>query len=601
MSTEKRMVIAIAVSFLVIVVWSMFLAPPPPEKPVNQQAVTTEQPAGEPAAAPEEATAGEASIAAVEESEDEGERIATGEQAVVIESPLYRVELSNRGGGSARSWQLKKYEATYSTDVLDLIAEREIVGDEFLPYATILRAEKDRYEQLPGLPVVEAEVSGGTVAFVEGRATVRFIYRQSEFGVIIKEFVFHENSYLVDVTFRAEIERRKNRQAFMLLGPGLGQLLRTKDGGIIEAANENDGFLWRKSGEAAAHVPAFVREVGKPADDAPLYTEIEMVDYLVWAGLENSYFMNLAFSAQAGGFLPTYQLTRTYTVASSDKEKYFVLPYLAIKPITERPEFSLYVGPKDLEILETAAGGRLKEVVNFGWFSFISRPGLWLLQQINGFTHNYGFAIILLTIFISIVTLPLIIKQRNSMAAMQKIQPQIKAIQNKYKAERGDDIQTRQEKKQKLNEELMALYKVENVNPMGGCLPLLIQLPILMAFFDMIRVAIELRKAPFILWWDNLALADQTFILPILMGVAMFFSQKLTPAPAESQAGALKFLPFIFVFLFASAPSGLVLYWLTSSVFNLGTQIVMGRTAPVTAAPDKSAAVQKKGRSKSGR
>lgn len=128
---------------------------------------------------------------------------------------------------------------------------------------------------------------------------------------------------------------------------------------------------------------------------------------------------------------------------------------------------------------------------------------------------------------------------------------------------------------------MMALYKAEGVNPMGGCMPMLIQLPILFALLDMFRVAIELRKAPWILWWDNLSAMDPTYVLPIVMAGAMFLSMKLTPSAPDQQNSAMKFMPFLFAFMLASMPSGLVLYWTTSNLFSLGTQVIMNKVSPV--------------------
>lgn len=589
MSVEKRMMIAVAVSFVIIVLWSMYIVPPKP--PVTESAddqaaadISDEQQSDEQQSDEQAVEEGETPAEpGIDEQEEFELTAAEGVQEVVVESDIYRVVLTNESGGSATHWWLtadggKKYIASFSDETLDLVAPELLRREGFQPFATMVREGKGEYSPLPALPVINAQISDGKVDFDEdGKAEVSFILNDENFGLMVKRLTFYRDSYQVDVDLTSEIKGRSNRETIMMLGPGVGELLKGDSENGFQPGAEGNSYIRRKEGQAPVHVPAFIKAVGKPEEGSPSFVETSGNDLLIWAGLENNYFMTLAFGIgdQDSARFQIYELASPTALKSGEEDKYFVLPYLALKPNKDAVTFKLYIGPKDLKRLETDAGGRLKDVVSFGWFSFISRPALWLLQQINTFTSNYGFSIIVLTVMINILLLPLIVKQRMSMQAMQKLQPMIKQIQAKYKVERGDDIKLRQHKKQKLNEETMALYRAEGVNPMGGCLPLLIQLPILLALFDMFRAAIELRKAPFMLWWQNLATADTTYILPILMGVTMYMSQKMTPAPVESQSGAMKILPFILVFIFASAPSGLVLYWLTSSLFNLGTQVVL--------------------------
>ena len=599
MSSEKRFILAIVVSFVVVALWSTFFMPKPPEPQTPAETETVEDPSVTPGETGQEQEGEDPQTETSEASQLESAvpeepvyQVADAEILILIETDRYRVEMSNVGGGSAQSWKVKKqdgtfYEASFSKEPLDLVAAPKLRREPFHDLGTAIRDPNGEYLPFPGLPVVSGDYDGQQAVFRDGKATINFTYADESFGTVVKEFTFYQNSYVVDVSLSQNVKGLDSDSALvMVMGPGIGDLLKPKGETEFEPAREANGFLFRKGNESVSRAPSMVSDAKKPEGDTKGLAEGIVNEVFVWAGLENNYFMSLAFGDSNNAFFPVYRLNSVKEVQSGGATKYFAFPYLALKTVRNNASFKLYIGPKDLTVLETAANGRLKDVVTFGWFSFVSRPALWVLQQLHSFTGNWGFSIILLTIILNIILLPLILKQRKSMAAMQVLQPQIKAIQAKYKAERGDDIKTRQAKKQKLNEETMALYKRENINPMGGCLPLLIQLPILIALFDMIRVAIELRKAPFILWWDNLSVADPTYVLPILMGAAMFLTQKITPAAADSQAGALKFLPFIFVFLFASAPSGLVLYWLTSSLFNLGTQLVMGKIAPVVPAKD---------------
>lgn len=623
MSVEKRLLLALGISAVVVILWSVFLMPPPQQQPTTPAETTEETTADDggesmapaeegqdaPAEGEETGTADEGDDGIVEENLPVA---AEAEQTVVVDTDLYHVVLSNAAGGSVVSWQLKDFEATFAEQPLDLIADKRFHEAPFAPYGTVERNEtmvRDGegekaivdYRPFPGLPTIVAELDGDNVVFTEGKATVSFEYYDPSFGRVIKRFTFYESGYGADIAFDRDVPGLdRNSRLMLTLGPGVGQLFRVEDSGKVVPANEANGFIMRKSNAGVDKPVAMIREAGAPADGDPVFQDGRINDYLVWAGLENNYFMELFYADASNGFSPSYRVNYTQQAAGGDETKYYSVPYLAVHPERASSEFRLFVGPKDLELLEKYSGGRLKDVVKFGMFGFISRPALWVLKQIYSFVHNYGFAIILLTIALNLILLPLMVKQRKSMQAMQKLQPQIKQIQAKYKADKGDDIKTRQAKKQKLNEETMALYKQENVNPMGGCLPLLIQFPILFALFDMIKVAIELRKAPFILWWTNLSAPDPTFVLPVLMAVFMFLTQRLTPTPTDSQsgAGAMKILPFVFLFFFAAAPSALVLYWLTSTLFNFGTQLVLSKTSPVTASPAKPAP-QGKGSKKS--
>lgn len=609
MSVEKRMMLAVAVSFVVIVVWSLVFMPEQTTPETEEQNTSeTAEPAD---AAPQSDEAETDSTGEEEQQEPETGEITAAEdspeagteeqeitqaetapafaeekQTVTIESSRFKAVLSNEHGGSISEFMVKKhdepdefYEESRSEDNLDLVAKEEFSREPFALLGTAIR-DDNSYEALSGFAVMDAPMSGGEVISVEEQpVTIRFTYKKEGEGEVEKSFVFRPDSYIFDVTV-STIPAQQTRNLVHTMGPGVGQLLLETDGAYT-SVNEGNGWLLREVNGGVNRRMHPVRDRGKPKENEMLRTPNFEVGKQEWAGLSNNYFMTLVFTGNAANaeLINVRPLISVQNLVSGEEEKYYEFPYLEFDTSPQRnATFQIYAGPKSLEVLEHEADGALKDVISFGWFSFISRPALWLLKQIHTFTHNYGFAIIILTVLINILLLPLIISQRKSMVAMQRLQPQLKSIQAKYKAERGDDIKTRQDKKQKLNEEMMALYKQEKVNPMGGCLPLLIQMPILFALFDMFRVAIELRKAPFIFWWQDLSTADPTFVLPILMGTAMFLQQRLTPAPAESQSAAIKMLPFLFVFLLASAPSGLVLYWTTSSAFNMVTQIVMNKT-----------------------
>jgi len=262
-------------------------------------------------------------------------------------------------------------------------------------------------------------------------------------------------------------------------------------------------------------------------------------------------------------------------------------------PIQTKME--LFVGPKELKTLR-ATHAALPDLIAFGrWLGTLAKPLLYALNKIESYTGNYGVAIILLTLAIRLSLFPLTIKSFRSMKRMQKLQPKVKAIREHFSRPLKDPAERRAQK-MKMNEETMALYKKEGVNPVGGCFPMLLQMPFLFAFYRILTVAIELRHAPFLFWIQDLSHKDPLYITPIIMTAAQFFSQKLTPvsSPDPNQQRMMQFMPLFFLFIFLKVPSGLVIYWLTSNLFQIGQQLFLNRTEPAGASP----APAKKGRSR---
>jgi YidC/Oxa1 family membrane protein insertase len=229
-----------------------------------------------------------------------------------------------------------------------------------------------------------------------------------------------------------------------------------------------------------------------------------------------------------------------------------------------------FFGPKETTLLDRHGLG---EALQFGWFGLIARFFLQALVWLNQYTLNYGFAIIVLTILIKIVLYPLQHKSIVSMKKMQKVQPKMEVIKKKYSKSRTDP-----EQRQKMNVEMMQLYQKEGINPMAGCLPLVLQLPILWGFYNLLSRAIELRGAPWILWIRDLSEKDPTYVLPILMTATMFLQTYLTPATGDPmQRRMFLIMPLVFGFLFKDFPSGLVLYWLVQNVLTIIQQLIMNK------------------------
>jgi YidC/Oxa1 family membrane protein insertase len=246
---------------------------------------------------------------------------------------------------------------------------------------------------------------------------------------------------------------------------------------------------------------------------------------------------------------------------------------------------TLFVGPKLQSQLEDVTS-TLKLTVDYGWLTIISQPLFWLLSKVHGIVANWGLAIIIVTVLIKLVFYKLTEASGRSMAKMREIQPRMKALQERYKDDR-----------QQLSQAMMELYKREKVNPAAGCLPILIQMPFFLAFYWVLLESVEMRQAPFALWISDLSSRDPFFILPLIMGAAMFFQQKLNPAPADPvQAKVMQIMPIVFTGFFAFFPSGLVLYWVTNTVLSIAQQWHINKVVGREAAKRRSA--KKAGRKK---
>jgi YidC/Oxa1 family membrane protein insertase len=226
----------------------------------------------------------------------------------------------------------------------------------------------------------------------------------------------------------------------------------------------------------------------------------------------------------------------------------------------------LYAGPKVQERLKALAPN-LERTVDYGWLWFIAEPLFWMLTWLHGFIGNWGFSIIVLTMLIKLAFFHLSAASYKSMARMRKLQPRVMDLRDRFA---GD--------KQKLNQAMMELYKKEKINPLGGCLPILVQIPVFISLYWVLLESVALRQAPFIFWIHDLSVNDPYFVLPLLMGITMFAQQKLNPAPPDPmQARIMMALPFVFTFLFLFFPSGLVLYWFVNNLLSIAQQWVITR------------------------
>lgn len=277
---------------------------------------------------------------------------------------------------------------------------------------------------------------------------------------------------------------------------------------------------------------------------------------LMWTGFQNKYF--------AAALVPQKGVKAAVVEKKTDDEVYVGLLLESVQS-SARLDSLVYVGTKELEVLERS-GHKLVRLIDYGWFgnkfAFLVKPILKALNWFYGLTGNYGWSIILLTFVIKLLFFPLTHKSFKSMKGMQKIQPYIKIIQERNKNDR-----------QKMNEEMLELYRKHKVNPLGGCLPILLQIPVFIALYHTLFFSIELRGAPFILWIQDLSEKDPYFVTPVVMGATMLIQQKLTPSTMDPvQQKIMLMMPVIFTFLFITFPSGLVIYWTVNNLLTIAQQ-----------------------------
>ena len=282
-----------------------------------------------------------------------------------------------------------------------------------------------------------------------------------------------------------------------------------------------------------------------------------------WTGYADKYFLSAVLSE--GGSIASVLIKQG---AGPYLDTTVTSPSFDLQPgQSHQVEYRLFFGPKGLDILK-AQGQGLEKSLNLGWFAPIAKPLLYILEYFYKYTHNYGIAIIIITVIIKILFFPLTHKSYKSMKDMQKLQPKMTELKEKHK---GD--------KETLNKSIMELYRTHKVNPLGGCLPMIVQIPVFFALYKSLMFSIELRHAPFMLWITDLSAKDPYYITPVIMGVTMFIQQKMTPTSMDPmQAKMMLALPVVFTFMFLNFPSGLVLYWLVNNVLTIAQQAYINRS-----------------------
>lgn len=461
---------------------------------------------------------------------------ATRVQHTVIDTPDYKAVLSNRGA-QLISFQLKHYlRKKHDTMTEDLVKAREGSRSDY-PF-TIVPADRSLLRLNTALYQV-SDVTGAN-----GERVIQYRYSDGRVTAT-KTFRFPKSPYLFNFT----IEVNPPSPYRVAVGPGLRTL--NKEEQDTQVVTTGNG-IYQAEGKLKII----------PRVKAPHLSVYPAVDYI---GVEDNYFLTALRPQRAGeGVLQRV----TFVDAKTKTRREDV--YAALNATHGTVAAEAFFGPKETKLLDQYG---FEKALQFGWFGPIARFFLSTLIWLNQFTHNFGFAIIVLTILIKIVLYPLQHKSIVSMKKMQKVQPKVEAIKAKYKKSKTDA-----EQRQKMNVEMMALYQKEGINPMAGCLPLVLQLPILWGFYNLLSRAIELRGAPWILWIRDLSDKDPTYVLPILMTATMFIQTYITPSTGDpAQRKIFLIMPLVFGFLFKDFPSGLVLYWLVQNILTIVQQSIMNK------------------------
>jgi YidC/Oxa1 family membrane protein insertase len=412
-------------------------------------------------------------------------------------------------------------------------------------------------KSLPGLDqaVFSTNAYVETVNVSDSAREVTFSWK-SDLGVVVeKTYTFSPDSYLIglDITI-------KN---------GSAQTIQDKLFVALTSTLPNDARMYGFEGPSAL-IDKDLEEVKiKNIEDQNTYP-----GNVKWVALQDRYFMMSIIPEEVGE-----ASMRLYLKGDDLIEAQYALPDSVIGPGTQHTyKYSLFFGPKSMQILGTV-GHSLNKALDFGMFDILAKPCVWLMNKLYSVIPNYGIAIIVLTIMIKGVLWPLGSKSYKSMSEMKKIQPLMKEIREKHKND-----------KKKMNEEVMSLYRTYKINPLGGCLPMVVQLPVFFALYRMLYQAIELRHAPFFLWIDDLSAPDRLFrfdissipfmeppygipVLTIIMGATMLLQQKMSPPMGDpTQAKMMMFMPLIFTVIFINFSAGLVLYWLVNNVLSISQQ-----------------------------
>jgi len=548
---QGRVFLAIVLSLVIFVAWDFFFVDREAIQQQRQQPVEQEEVKAVPSpqSAPTTPTVEPAKSTPVAQNTQQQQRITESSRTIAVETPLYIAELSEQEG-NITGFTLKHYRefAEDGAPLKQLLSEKN-------PLGTIRLDLAGKSEPGTEAAIYTTDAIAEDITVAEKGKTITFS-RQSPDGIIIeKTYSFSPDSYLID--FDVIIKNESNHPVAEQPALSLVKYDDTQDKGY--------GFTG-----PSGYINGKLKQIKKKK----IAEQNEFSGNIGWIAVQDRYFIT--------AIVPKIQENDTMRLSEENSviiHNQLVAPTTTINPATQQKfEYQLFFGPKSLKLLRQF-DNNLHKAIYFGWFDILAKPCLWVMNFIyDHIFANYGIAIILLTLLTKLILWPLGQKSYKSMAEMKKIQPLMTEIREKYKHD-----------KKKMNEEVMALYKAYKVNPMGGCLPMVVQIPVFLALYRMLYGAIELRHAPFFGWINDLSAPDRLFdfgfsipfmqppygipVLTLVMGATMFLQQKLQPAMGDpTQAKLMMLMPIFFTFIFINFPSGLVLYWLVNNVFSIAQQ-----------------------------
>lgn len=555
MDMEKRLLMAMLLSMAVLLLipflYQRFEPPPPPAVVETPE----EQEVGEQRAEPEpppERVSRETPSSSEPLSPTQGQ-----DRKIQVENDDMVLTWSSTGA-RLESVHLKRY-SNESGEPIELLVQGL---SEAFPRPMQLRLDDEELDlELATSPF---EVAGAAAGRVQAPAQIAFSYRSQ--GLLVEEEISIPGSgHTLDVRTRVELGGRPASYS-VLLGPGIGEA--DPEGGA------STDFWW----PGVAYHAAGSMEKYEASDLAEGAHRIETAAR--WVAVDSKYFTCVVVGP---GEIRAARLSAVSLAGVDGSEADETPLVLGEAEFRGTARYTLFLGPKDQEEL-VLADPSLGDIIDYGWFDLLVRPLLYCLKLTYAYVGNYGVAIIVLTFLINLALFPLRYKQIVSMKKMAELQPKVRSIQDRYKRMKRTDP-----RRQQMNAEMMGLYKKHGVNPLGGCLPLVIQMPFLFAFYRMLDSSIELRAAPFMGWIQDLSRHDPYYITPVVMGASMVVQQKMTPAAGDPmQRRMMMLLPVVFTFFFLNLSSGLVVYFLFSNLFAMMFQVLMQRWKPELAPKRKS-------------
>jgi YidC/Oxa1 family membrane protein insertase len=555
---EKRALMAFVLSMAVFMIWAYLFSDQPAQNTSEKEKRSETGSTGQAVTSEAGRVSGLAPIKETTEPIKTDETDDVIFRDITVRTDLYTAVFTEKGG-RLKSLTLNRYRST--ADVKSPPLELVIVESESdYPFGLSFRAGDS--EALRNA-YFKSEKYDMTIGESRTSDVLNMSYQGPGGIEIVRQYAFKQGSYLIDMSVTLKNRSEKRYEDNLVIG--------------LDSLPLSDKETYAGFG---AWIDNKLYEI-KPKKVEGDLEELHGKTYKIsWAGYEDQYFM--------ATLLPEEQEKTRIKAQQYGKNgvriQFTNAPFIMDPQTQIEYRYKIFYGPKDYKLLKDI-GHDLQQAIDFGWFDILSKPLLILMTWLYGFVGNYGIVIILITVMIKALFWPLTAKSYKSMKNMQKLQPKIMKLRDKYKDDR-----------QKMNAEMMQLYRTYKVNPLGGCLPMVIQIPVFIALYRLLDYSLELRHAPFWLWIQDLSTPDRLFhfnvtiplmqppagipVLTLLMGATMFLQQKMTPVPGDPiQAKMMMLMPVFFTFIFINFPAGLVLYWLTNNILSIGQQTLINKRA----------------------